>query len=69
MIARKVLMLTMEERPMLTPEQVARQLNTTERKVYELLRARELVGLKIGREWRVEPKELEAFIERRKSER
>jgi excisionase family DNA binding protein len=48
------------------PEQIARYLNTTERKIYELLRARELVGLKIGREWRVEPKELEAFIERRK---
>jgi excisionase family DNA binding protein len=59
-------MLTMEERPMLTPEQVARQLNTTERKVYDLLRAREIVGLKIGREWRVEQKELEAFIERQK---
>jgi len=68
-------MITMaEEKPaevyqLLTPEQVAKQLNTSERIVGNLLRSRELVGIKVGREWRVHPLDLEAFIQRNKREK
>jgi excisionase family DNA binding protein len=47
----------------LTPEQVAERLNVSPRAVLEWLRHGRLVGHKFGRLWRVDVKDLEAFIQ------
>jgi excisionase family DNA binding protein len=49
-------------RPMLTPGEVAQQLQVGERTIYEWLRAGELPGLKLGRLWRIRPADLEAYL-------
>ena len=49
---------------LLTPAQVAERLQVTERTVYEWLRDGRLVGLKLGRLWRIRSEDLEAFLER-----
>ncbi len=49
---------------LLTPPQVAERLQVTERTVYQWLRDGRLVGLKLGRLWRIRPEDLEAFLER-----
>jgi excisionase family DNA binding protein len=49
---------------LLTPAQVGERLQVTERTVYQWLRDRRLVGLKLGRLWRVRSEDLEAFLER-----
>ena len=49
---------------LLTPAQVGERLQVTERTVYQWLRDRHLVGLKLGRLWRIRPEDLEAFLER-----
>ena len=62
-------MLQMSERQdthMLTSEQVAERLNIKERRVQDLLRNGQLIGLKIGKEWRIDPADLERFIQQRK---
>ena len=62
-------MLQMSERRdthMLTPEQVAKILNIKERRVQELLRNGNLIGMKIGKDWRIDPADLDAYIERNK---
>jgi putative molybdopterin biosynthesis protein len=51
----------------LTPEQVASILNIRERKVVDMLRRKELPGVKIGKEWRIDRSELDAFIERNRN--
>ncbi len=53
-------------RPLLTPEEVAYRLNVPERTVLRWLRSGYLQGIKAGKEWRVEPAELEEFIQRQK---
>lgn len=50
-----------------TPEQAAEILNTNERKVKNLLRSGEIVGTKVGREWRIHPGDLQDFINRNKT--
>ena len=63
-------MLVMEEksdiRPLLTPADAARILNATEQHIGNLLRSRRLIGVKIGKEWRIDPADLQAYIERNK---
>ncbi len=49
---------------LMTPAQVGERLQLTERTVYEWLRDGRLVGLKLGRLWRVRPEDLQAFLER-----
>ena len=48
---------------LLTPEQVAEQLQVTEHTVYGWLRGRRLPALKLGRLWRIRPQDLDAFLE------
>ena len=48
---------------LLTPEQVAKRLQVTERTVYGWLRRGTLPALKLGRLWRIRPEDLEAFLE------
>ena len=56
------------QRPLLTTEQVAKILNADERNVQLWLRSGELVGIKVGREWRVDPADLEEYIQRRRQQ-
>ncbi len=53
----------MGEDKLLTPPQVARQLQVNERTVTQWLRRGHLRGFKIGKEWRVSLRDLEAFLE------
>ncbi len=46
----------------LTPEQVAEFLQITPRGVRDMLRAQEIKGVKIGREWRILQGDLEGFL-------
>ena len=48
---------------LLTPPQVARQLQVNERTVTQWLRRGHLRGFKIGKEWRVSTRDLENFLE------
>ena len=48
--------------PLYTVEEVAEKLKIAPFSVRELLRKRKLNGFKIGKEWRVEESQLEAFI-------
>ena len=48
---------------LLTPEQVAKRLQVTERTVYAWLRRGNLPALKLGRLWRIRPEDLEGFLE------
>jgi excisionase family DNA binding protein len=62
-------MLQMSERQdthMLTSEQVAERLNIKERRVQDLLRSGQLIGIKIGKDWRIDPADLDRFIQQRK---
>lgn len=53
----------MIEDKLLTPPQVAERLQVNERTVTQWLRKGHLRGFKIGKEWRVAQKDLEAFLE------
>jgi excisionase family DNA binding protein len=46
----------------MTPEQVAEYLQVTVRCVKDMLRAQEIKGVKIGREWRVLQCDLENYL-------
>ena len=48
---------------LLTPPQVAQRLQVNERTVTQWLRRGHLRGFKIGKEWRVSVKDLEALLE------
>ena len=54
----------MTEKKLLTPTQVAQHLQVNERTVTQWLRKGHLRGFKIGKEWRVSARDLEAFLER-----
>jgi excisionase family DNA binding protein len=47
----------------LTPEQIAEQLDVQPKTVRDWLRTGALIGIKIGKSWRVDPKDLERLIE------
>ena len=70
MFEGRIPLLIMEEKdvqPLLTPRQVAKVLSTSERKVGDLLRSGQLVGVKVGREWRVDKVDLDEYIKRNKT--
>lgn len=57
-----------DERPYLTPDDVAGMLQIGNREaVLRLLRAGDLPGFKVGRRWRVDPADFASWIERRKA--
>ena len=51
------------EKKLLTPTDVANRLQVTERTVTQWLRRGHLRGFKIGKEWRISPDDLQAFLE------
>ena len=51
------------EDKLLTPPQVAQRLQVNERTVTQWLRRGHLRGFKIGKEWRVSSRDLDAFLE------
>ncbi len=53
----------MTEDKLLTPKQVALRLQVNERTLTQWLRQGSLRGFKIGKEWRISPRDLEAFLE------
>ena len=54
----------MLEEKLMTPPQVARRLQVNERTVTQWLRKGHLRGFKVGKEWRISPRDLKAFLER-----
>ncbi len=54
----------MAEEKLLTPVQVAGRLQIHERTVTRWLRDGYLRGFKLGKEWRIAPADLSAFLER-----
>ncbi len=54
----------MREKNLITATQVAQRLQVNERTVTQWLRTGYLRGFKIGKEWRVSARDLEAFLER-----
>ena len=53
----------MGEDKVYTVEQVAEQLKVHMRTVYRLLEAGEIQGVKVGRQWRITPEALNAFLQ------
>jgi len=53
----------MYDKKLLTPTDVANSLQVNERTVTQWLRKGHLRGFKIGKEWRVSPDDLQAFLE------
>ncbi len=53
---------TMDEQ-FLTPHQVAERFQVNERTVTVWLREGHLRGFKVGKEWRISPDDLQAFLE------
>ncbi len=53
----------MNDKKLLTPTDVANRLQVTERTVTQWLRRGHLRGFKIGKEWRISPDDLQAFLE------
>ncbi len=48
---------------LLTPTDVANRLQVSERTVTQWLRKGHLRGFKLGKEWRISPDDLQAFLE------
>jgi excisionase family DNA binding protein len=57
----------MSEMELLTPEEVAQRLQVKARTVQEWLRSGRLVGLKLGKLWRIRPNDLVAFLDRQQT--
>ncbi len=53
----------MDDKKLLTPLDVADRLQVNERTVNIWLRKGRLRGFKIGKEWRISPDDLQAFLE------
>ncbi len=53
----------MNDKKLLTPTDVANRLKVSERTVTVWLRKGHLRGFKIGKEWRISPDDLQAFLE------
>jgi excisionase family DNA binding protein len=51
------------ERQVLTPEQVAEELQVSVRTVMSFLRSGRLKGFRVGRLWRIKASDLQAFME------
>lgn len=52
----------MKTAPLLTPEQVAAQLQVARTTVLAMLRTGRLVGVKVGPQWRIEPTAIDQFV-------
>lgn len=50
------------EETLMTPGQIAARLQVSNRTVYGLLRAGHLHGVRIGRRWRVRPRDLDRYL-------
>lgn len=59
----------MSRDPLLTPQEVAGVLGSSERFVLDELRRKNLVGVKTGIGWRVDPEDLDVYIEASKTVR
>ncbi len=55
-----------KENRLLTIQEAAERLAVTPRAVYEWIRTGKLQGVKVGALWRIQPEDLEAFIEQGK---
>ena len=53
----------MNDKKLLTPTDVANRLQVNERTVTLWLRKGHLRGFKLGKEWRISPDDLQAFLE------
>lgn len=53
----------MTDSKLLTPAQIALRLQLNERTITQWLRRGYLRGFKLGKEWRVNPRDLDAFLE------
>ncbi len=53
----------MNDKKLLTPTDVANRLQVNERTVTLWLRKGHLRGFKVGKEWRISPDDLQAFLE------
>ena len=53
----------MNDEKLLTPSNVASRLQVNERTVTLWLRKGQLRGFKVGKEWRISPDDLQAFLE------
>ena len=60
---------TMTESKLLTPAQIADALQLTESTITRWLRNGRLRGFKVGRDWRVSPADLDAFLEEQANRR
>jgi excisionase family DNA binding protein len=56
-----------EFKPLLTVPQVAKFLQLSERQIFRLIDAGELVTVRIGRSLRIEPSALEEFIQNKRA--
>jgi excisionase family DNA binding protein len=52
--------------PLLEVDQVARWLRMSPEFVRRLLRAGTLIGIRFGRNWRIDPREVQAYINRQR---
>ena len=59
----------MTESKLLTPVQIADTLQLTESTITRWLRNGRLRGFKVGRDWRVSPADLDAFLEEQANRR
>jgi excisionase family DNA binding protein len=59
----------MTDERLLTPEQVAEKLQVAVQTIYTWMRSGYLPSVKMGRLWRIDPDDLEKFLEKRKTQR
>lgn len=52
-----------------TVEEVAKRLKVTKITIYRLLKREEIVGYKVGDSWRIDEKDLKAYIKKQKKKR
>jgi len=55
-------------RELLNIKQVQEILHLSERSVFRLIQQKKLKGFKVGREWRFEPADIDAYIEHQRKE-
>lgn len=52
-----------------TVQEVAKHLKVTEITIYRLLKKGEIIGYKVGDSWRIDEKDLKAYIRKQKKKR
>lgn len=58
-----------QEPLILTVQEVARRLKLTQVTIYRLLKSSQMPGFKIGASWRIDEKDLNAYIKKQKKKR